>query len=478
MLFNSLTFLIFFLILLLVARLSPKSWIKAILLLGSLIFYIWWYPPYIIVLVTVITLHYFTCIAIEDSRIKAGVSISPPLVDNLKPEITVGREYLILGVVLNMLLLIAFKYIHFFASIFGYTLPSDFKWALPLGISFFTFHTISCTVDVYRGLATAKRNYFDFLFFVCYFPQLIAGPILRLKANWYALLNPKRPDYFRINEGIYLIFWGLIKKMVIADNLAFFVEKTFSSPQDLNFVFAWLGAYAFAVQIYCDFSGYIDTAIGISKIFAIDLPKNFDFPYLSKSITEFWRRWHITLSSWLRDYLYIPLGGNKGSEPRVAMNLMITMLLGGLWHGASLNFLIWGGLHGIYLSAEKLVTKHLKIPSKFDFWKYIVCFHAVCFAWIFFRARTLHDSMTYISRLFNFENFSTPLMDELLGQIPSVLVIFVIVLTLHLVNKKVDFKYNFYKYRKEFRIAFLLLSVVLILVFGVKQDVRFIYFDF
>lgn len=494
MLFNSLTFLVFFLIVLTVTYLSPAKLLKPILLLASLIFYIWWYPPYIIVLLGVITLHYFCCIKIEDARIKAGVSISPKLVDNLKPSITIGREYLVFGVVLNMLILVGFKYIHFFTSIFGYTLPQDFKWALPLGISFFTFHTISCTVDVYRGLATAKRNYIDFLFFVCYFPQLIAGPILRLKANWYALVNPKKPDYFRINEGIYLIFWGLLKKMVIADNLALFVEKAFHSPQDLNFFFAWLAVYAFAVQIYCDFSGYIDTAIGISKIFYIDLPKNFNFPYLSHSITEFWRRWHITLSTWLRDYLYIPLGGNHKGELRTSINLFATMLLGGLWHGASLNFLIWGGLHGFYLSVEKIFNRQKDGEQSeqryceegearrgnplLDIFKIALTFHVVCLAWVFFRAKTLTASIAYITQLFSFSTKENLLTVDMQNLVPQILTLIGVALVLHLLNYKINFKYNFYKYRREFRIAFLLLSVVLILIFGVKQEVRFIYFDF
>ncbi len=335
---------------------------------------------------------------------------------------------------------------------------------------------------------------FDFLYFVCYFPQLIAGPILRLKANWYALVNPKKPDYFRINEGIYLIFWGLLKKMVIADNLAPFVEKAFHSPQELNFFFAWLAVYAFAVQIYCDFSGYIDTAIGISKIFYIDLPKNFDFPYLSRSITEFWRRWHITLSTWLRDYLYIPLGGNHKGELRTSMNLFATMLLGGLWHGASLNFLIWGGLHGFYLSVEKLFNRQKAVADGvilsegterkdsgnplINIFKMLLCFHAVCLAWVFFRAKTLTTSISYITQLFSFSAMETPLTMEMQSLIPLIAALILTAFALHLLNYKINFKYNFYKYRREFRIAFLLLSVVLILIFGVKQEVRFIYFDF
>lgn len=470
MLFNSTAFLVFFSILLAISALSPRSWIKGIILAASIIFYSYWYPPYLILLLISVYINYWCCIRIEDSR------------DVKNPQKNSAKTYLLLCIVFNLILLFGFKYLHFASKIIGYELPMDFNWTLPLGISFFTFVNMACTIDVYKGEATAKRSLLDYLLYICYFPHLIAGPILRLKDSWEQVTNPSKPDKNSFNEGIYLIFWGLLKKMIIADNLAALVEQTFSSTSDLSTGLAWLGVYCFAVQIYCDFSGYVDTAIGISKIFKVPLPINFDGPYISQSITEFWRRWHITLSNWLRDYLYIPLGGNRKGEFRTYINLMITMLIGGLWHGANWTFVIWGAMHGIYLSIEKLLNQYFALPlienkNKFSariFLQQIICFHLVCLTWVFFRAKNIIEGFNYISRLFSLNSKQLVLNDLALQST----VILVLSLILHLLNRKFDIKNTMNTWRLEFRVAFLFLAIIVLLIFGVKQEVRFIYFDF
>jgi D-alanyl-lipoteichoic acid acyltransferase DltB (MBOAT superfamily) len=275
----------------------------------------------------------------------------------------------------------------------------------------------------------------------------------------------------------------LCKKLLIADNLSIFVDGSFNNIENLSSLSAWIGIYAFAVQIYCDFSGYVDMALGLAIIFGIELPDNFNGPYLSQSITEFWRRWHITLSSWLRDYLYIPLGGNRKGEIRTFVNLMLTMLLGGLWHGANLTFVVWGGLHGLYLSIEKLLSEHfglklLEDKNKFSvriLFKQIICFHLVCLAWVFFRAANIEVAIHYIVRLLNIASFNIMNIDSFMQQ--SVIILG-LALALHLLNRKFNLKNTISTWRLEFKFAFLVFTFILLLVMGVKQEVRFIYFDF
>ncbi len=470
MLFNSSSFFVFFLCLLTVTSLSPLRWIKVILLIASLVFYSFWYPPYLIMLLVTVGINYLFLKRIYVLR-------------NAPGDDSQAKNLLTISLVFNLLLLFGFKYLHFVAGAFGYTLPADFKWALPLGISFYTFEAIACLVDTYKRQNPFPPRFQDFLFFVSFFPHLIAGPILRIKTDWAHVMHPIKPNFKSINSGLYLFTWGLAKKLLIADNLAIFVDSSFNNIASLSSINAWIGIYAFAVQIYCDFSGYVDMALGLAIMFGIELPDNFNGPYLSQSITEFWRRWHITLSSWLKDYLYIPLGGNRKGEIRTFINLMLTMLLGGLWHGANWTFVIWGGLHGLYLSIEKLLHEHFGLPliedkSKFSpriFIQQIICFHLVCLAWVFFRAHSLNEATDYISKLIGLGTLDSINIDPLLGQS---LVILFIAFCLHLLNRKFNLKNSINSWRIEFKLAFLLLASVLILVMGVKQEVRFIYFDF
>jgi alginate O-acetyltransferase complex protein AlgI len=388
-----------------------------------------------------------------------------------------------MDVFFNMGILFFYKYLHFAAYIFKINLPETFNWALPLGISFFTFTTMAYVIDVYRGTIAARRNFLDFLLFISFFPHLIAGPILRTNESWETIMRPSKPNWTSFNAGIYLILWGLMKKVLIADNLGSFVETCFQGTATLSSSYmAWLGVYAFAVQIYCDFSGYVDCALGIARIFNIDLPDNFKAPYLSRSITEFWHRWHITLSHWLRDYLYIPLGGNRHGELNTYKNLMLTMILGGLWHGANWTFVVWGFLHGLYLATERFCTKHFSSFSSFRipaFLQGFITFHLVALAWVYFRAPDLGFANNYVAKLFE-RLFCFADIQALFMTKASLEVIAIIStgLLVQLTNTKTDLKNKISTLKIEYRLAYLIFGIIALMLFGVHQEMRFIYFDF
>lgn len=310
----------------------------------------------------------------------------------------------------NLGILGFFKYFNFFVdsaadllAVFGFQahMPT-LEIILPVGISFYTFQTLSYTFDIYRRRLEPTRNFLNFALFVAYFPQLVAGPIERAKHLLPLLESARTVSWRSIAVGIELILIGYFKKVGIADSLGPIVDARFAAPEFASGADLLLAVYLFSFQIYCDFSGYTDIARGISRLFGVELMRNFNQPYLSTSITEFWRRWHISLSSWLRDYLYISLGGNRHGKGKTYRNLMLTMVLGGLWHGASWNFVIWGFLHGAYLAVHKWVLdlrgrKHERPRS---WWgsliAIVVTFHLVAFTWIFFRADTFAGALQII----------------------------------------------------------------------------------
>jgi alginate O-acetyltransferase complex protein AlgI len=311
------------------------------------------------------------------------------------------RLLLLLSVGTNLGILGFFKYFDFFIDSAQQSLdaiglgtdPALLEIVLPVGISFYTFQTMSYTIDVYRRHLEPTDDLLTFAVYVAYFPQLVAGPIERAKRLLPQLERPRiRPDADTLASGLSLILLGLLKKVVIGDVLANEVDRAFAGASTAGWVALVVGVYAFALQIYADFSGYTDIARGASRLMGIELMRNFEGPYLSRSITEFWRRWHISLSQWLRDYLYVPLGGNQRGTVATYRNLMITMLLGGLWHGASWVFVIWGGLHGVYLVGERLWRRADPTDTPLE-WRHvpaiIVTFQLVCFAWIFFRSPDL-----------------------------------------------------------------------------------------
>ena len=321
------------------------------------------------------------------------------------------RAVLSISVLVNLGVLGVFKYFNFFVdqavellgSIGLSATAPGIRLILPYGISFYTFQSIGYTVDVYRRRIPACRNVVDFATFVAYFPQLVAGPISRAEKLLPQIRADRpRPNPSQISSGLMLILLGLAKKVVIADPLAPVVSRLFDGRSSPGPAMVVVGMVAFALQIYADFSGYTDMARGTSRLLNIELVHNFTQPYFSRNVTEFWRRWHISLSTWLRDYLYVPLGGNRGSPARTYRNLMLTMVLGGLWHGAGWNFVIWGFLHGTYLAVERArgVRQHPDgLPPRRDIPLILWTFALVCFAWVFFRAADLGQALHVLGGL-------------------------------------------------------------------------------
>ncbi len=326
------------------------------------------------------------------------------------------KAWVVLSLAVNLGLLCYFKYTNFLgqclASLTGATFtPLDIF--LPVGISFFTFQSLSYTIDVYRRQIPPLRSLLDYAFYVSFFPQLVAGPIVRARDFIPQIRQPLFLSNEMLGRGIFLILSGLFKKAVISDYISVnFVERIFDNPTLYSGLENLLGVYGYALQIYCDFSGYSDMAIGLALLLGFRFPVNFDSPYKSASITEFWRRWHISLSSWLRDYLYISLGGNRKGRFRQYVNLIITMFLGGLWHGASWNFVLWGVLHGFALAAHKvwmgLMGKHglFRLPG------ILLTFHFVCFCWIFFRLADFSTAVDMLRQIFT--AFHPQLLPQLL----------------------------------------------------------------
>ena len=393
MLFNSLSFCVFFVVVYGLYRVIP-GWNarKNLLLVASYIFYGSWNPPFALLLF-------------------ASTVVDWLLAGRMARETEKHRRkiWLTISLIANFGCLGFFKYGNFildnYAAITKST-PSHLDIILPVGISFYTFHTLSYTIDVYRGELKPVKSLRDFALFVAFFPQLVAGPIVRARNFLYQLESPPTPVPGRFSWGLFLMTLGLFQKVVVADTLlAPTADNVFSHPFPLAALDAWLGALAFGTQIFCDFSGYSLTAIGLDLCFGFQLLDNFRFPYAAVGFSDFWHRWHISLSTWLRDYLYIPLGGNRRGPLRNLANVMIVMLLGGLWHGAAWTFVIWGGLHGLYLVGERGV-RHLfgkaawfaSAPAAFAGW--LISFLGVTLAWVFFRAPDFGQAMkTVVSML-------------------------------------------------------------------------------
>lgn len=392
MLFNSLDFVLFFILVLLLYYTLPNKFRWVMLLVASCIFYMCWRAE-LILLIAISTLTNW------------GISL---LIEKYRNK---DKPLLILSLIINFGLLFVFKYMmfinHTFMGIynhFGWNYPiGDFSIILPMGISFYTFQAASYTIDIYRGEYKPEKNYFKFSLFVTFFPQLVAGPIERADRLLNQLFTDKKVNVKNFSLGAKLIILGYFKKIVIADRSAVLVNSVFNDCQHYTGMSYIIATFFFAFQIYGDFSGYSDIARGCAKCLGIDLIYNFESPYFSKSIKEFWRRWHTSLSTWFRDYVYIPLGGNRCSNFRKNINIMITFLVSGLWHGANWTFVVWGGLHGLYQVIGSVKAKLLpKWDNSFiNFFRILITFMLVAFAWIFFRANTIGDSIYIISNLFN-----------------------------------------------------------------------------
>jgi alginate O-acetyltransferase complex protein AlgI len=359
-------------------------------------------PVYILILGFTIIVDYFAGILLENSQGSRR------------------KLFLICSLCANIGVLAVFKYYNFLNSNFsillkGFALNNPLpylKIILPIGLSFHTFQAMSYTIEVYRGNQKAERHFGIYALYVMFFPQLVAGPIERPQNLLHQFREKYAFEYDRVLEGLKLMLWGLFKKIVIADRLAIYVNAVYNNPEQHNGKSFALATVFFAFQIYCDFSGYSDMAIGIAKVMGFKLMTNFNRPYFASNISEFWKRWHISLSTWFRDYLYISLGGNRVSVPRWYFNLLLVFLISGLWHGANWTFLIWGGLNGFYLvfaifsqglrNKFNKITGIEKLPKFYHLMQIHITFLLACFAWIFFRANNLKDALLIIKKIFLF----------------------------------------------------------------------------
>lgn len=393
MLFNSFAFAVFFPTVLILYWFLPHRYQNYMLLAASYVFYGWWDWRFLSLILLSTVIDYIIGLRLQGATLAAG------------PQVERQRKQLVaISVAANLGILGFFKYFDFFAESFAVLLrgfgieahPFVLGIVLPVGISFYTFQTMSYTIEIYRGEMVPTRKFPEFALFVAFFPQLVAGPIERAKVFLPQILQRRKVDRVQIVDGMHLIFWGLFKKVYVADNLAPYVETLFSLSNPTGWE-TLMAAYGFAFQIYCDFSGYSDIARGCAKMLGFELMINFAYPYTSKNPGEFWQRWHISLSTWLRDYLYIPLGGNRKGNLMTYRNLALTMLLGGLWHGATWLFVLWGGYQGTLLIVHRLLKTPLsrirflqddRPGSLSTMVKVFVMFQFVCVGWLIFRGQS------------------------------------------------------------------------------------------
>jgi len=485
MLFNSIDFLGFFAVIFAVYFFVPQKLKWFFLLLASYFFYGYWEKEYLLLLIFPTLVTYVAARAMDAAP-------------------TPGRRRFLFwsGLTVSLGLLFVFKYLGLFwqtlQDLLGYLrheqLISSLNIILPIGISFFTFRMVSYLIDVYYQRIPAEKHLGIYALYVSFFPQLLAGPIDRAARLIPQFKTPVYFDWERIVSGFRLIVWGLFKKMVIADRFILFVSNVFHNPEDqgLQLIFA---AYFYAFQIYCDFSGYSDIAVGISRILGFESMKNFDFPYFSKSITEFWSRWHISLSSWLRDYLFLPIAyatmrkikGEKLLAVKTEtwgyfVGIFITMLLGGLWHGASWTFVIWGGLYGIYqmfaYASKRLRKKIVKktglqrLPWLHSALSVFITFNLVSFAWIFFRADSFNHALTYISQIdFHFpKNGGVHLIVNL--------ILLMFLLLIEYFYKNSDRIVFWQRFPRPVKMAAFAFFCCLLLILAIDSSNEFIYFQF
>ena len=406
------------------------------------------------------------------------------------------KIYLWVSILINIGLLGFFKYYNFFLDnfisafrLFGITLQArSLQIILPVGISFYTFQTLSYTIDVFRRKLEPTRDLIAFAAFVSFFPQLVAGPIERASNLLPQFYERRHFDLAKATDGMRQILWGLFKKIVIADNCAEFANQIFNNSADMNGSTLALGALFFTFQIYGDFSGYSDIAIGTSRLFGFDLMRNFAFPYFSRDIAEFWRRWHISLSTWFRDYLYIPLGGSRGGRWMKVRNTFAIFLVSGFWHGANWTFLVWGGLNALYFLPLQLtnsnrthldtVAKGKSLPSFRELLQMLITFVLVMLAWIFFRSNDLGHAIQYLSTLFSSSFFSGPSFPEM-KRAWSILLLVVFFLAVEWRGREHQYAIAYFHAYRRRGIRWTLYLLICLLIFlyqGSQQD--FIYFQF
>ena len=379
-------------VLILLAIHSSPSWRKGVLLLASCAFYAYWDWRFLGLLIFVTCMDYYISILLvksTDARRK--------------------KRLLFVSVFANLLILGLFKYFNFFIGSLNLVLSSaglhlpELQIILPIGISFYIFETLSYVIDVYRGNVRPAESLLDYAVFVTFFPRLVAGPIMRAAQFLPQLKRGVQFSRENFIQGAHLFGQGLLKKIVVADTLALVTDPIYATPWEFSSLTVWIGVLSFALQIYFDFSGYSDMAMGVARLLGFELPLNFNLPFTSQSLTEFWQRWHISLSTWMRDYVYIPLGGNRQGEGRANLNMLVSMLLGGLWHGASWNFVLWGGLHGLALAAERIFLRGKQTQAAgsipLSWIKALGIYLWIALACIFFRAPDLYIAREVIKKL-------------------------------------------------------------------------------
>lgn len=394
MLFNSFAFAIFLPVVFILYWTLPHKFRWVLMLLASYYFYMSWNAKYIVLILFTTIISYGAARLLENEKNKKK------------------RKWILAGTtILCLCVLFFFKYFNFvsesvtdFLSLFAIQMnPITLQVLLPVGISFYTFQTLSYVIDVYRGDIPAERHFGYYAAFISFFPQLVAGPIERTRNLLPQMKAEHKFDYDQATYGLKLMAWGFFKKIVVADTLSFYVSRVYDAPQEVYGFALVLATAFFTIQIYCDFSGYSDIAIGTAKLLGVNLMTNFKSPYFSASVKEFWSRWHISLSTWFRDYVYIPLGGNRVGKVRYALNLMITFLVSGLWHGANWTFVVWGGIHGAAQIIENVVaSKKEKKRTGIVWWiRVFIVFAFVSFAWIFFVSNSMEDAVYVIRHLFD-----------------------------------------------------------------------------
>ncbi|HNJ35563.1 MAG TPA: MBOAT family O-acyltransferase [Leptospiraceae bacterium] len=470
MLFNSLAFLIFFPAVTISYFLLPHRFRWLLLLLASCYFYMAFVPEYILILAATIAVDFY-----------AGIMIG-------RAEGKKKANYLMLSVLVNIAFLFVFKYYGFFRENVNSAVGSDliplYKIVLPIGLSFHTFQSLSYIFEVYYGRQVPVTHFGRYALFVMYYPQLVCGPIERPFNLLKQFLVERRFLFSRFQSGMTLMLWGFFKKLVVADRLGMFVDRVWKEPGSFGGIYLFLAACFFSIQIYCDFSGYTDIARGASRVMGIRLMLNFDLPFFSKSIPELWRRWHISLSSWFRDYVYIPMGGGKVSTVRKHFNVMVLFLLSGFWHGANWTFIIWGGFHGVLTVLSQVTagfrqwflraTMLDRIPRVMDIWRIVLTFLLFSLGAIFFRAKTLSDSLTFIAGIPSL-SLKLPADIRIPYDIKSGLLVLGILVFIETLLVAGSLNRYFRKYRL---IPLQGLLLAAILVAGVFEKQSFIYFQF
>ncbi|WP_309612645.1 MBOAT family O-acyltransferase [Flavobacterium sp.] len=477
MFFNSLHFAIFLPIVFLLYWFMPnksKTSQNYILILASYYFYSCWDWRFLFLLLFSTVVVYFAAIKIENS-----VST------------TSRKIWLWSTVILNLSFLGIFKYYDFFVSSFtdltnsfGLHLnPYLLKLILPVGISFYTFHGLSYIIDIYFKRIKAEHNFVDYSLFVSYFPLLVAGPIERATHLLPQLKVKREFNFEKAKEGIYQIIWGLVKKVVIADTCSMYANAVFENYNSMNSLSLILGAVYFAFQIYGDFSGYSDIALGTSKLFGIDLLKNFDYPYFSRDIAEFWRKWHISLTTWFRDYIYIPLGGSRGSKLFQIRNVFVIFLISGFWHGANFTYIAWGFINAMYFIPLLVLNRNrnnieaftlsFNLSSLRILFNILITFTITCLAWIFFRAKTITDAILYIKRMVTDRHFA-PQYLSIKRYNYEILIMILLFVMIEWNNR-----YKIEPLSGKFSWLKVSLSIIAIIALGIFTDYKnFIYFQF